>query len=102
MGIEFEAQTKEEHQAIKTRELQQESVEQLNQVSDLVNDINFDNIQQDSQVIRQIVTTNLENQVNNDDLDAKLDKIAQGISDVKRSQTNLNKKINEIQEKIGE
>lgn len=102
MAIEFEAQTKEEHQAIKTREIQQESVEQLNQVTDLINNVSFDNIEKDSQIIKQIVTTNLENQTDNDDLAEKLDKIAQGISDVKRSQTNINKKINEIQEKIGE
>jgi len=102
MAIEFEAQTKEEHQGIKTREIQQESVEQLNQVTDLVNNVSFDNIEKDSQIIKQIVTANLENQTNNDDLAEKLDKITQGISDIKRSQTNINKKINEIQEKIGE
>ena len=102
MGVEFDAQTREEHEVIKTRELQKESIEQLNEVSDLVNNTNIDSIEMDTKTIKQVVLNNLENQANNDDLSDKLDKITQGITDIKRSQTNLNKKVKEIQEKIGE
>ena len=45
---------------------------------------------------------NLENQTDIDDVSNDLTKVLQGIADIKRSQTNLNKKINEIQDKIGE
>lgn len=102
MGIEMEGQTPEEHQQIKTRELQKESIEKLNQVNDMVNNINIDGISQDTQTIKNVVMTNLENQTNLDDLDDSLAKVLQGIADIKRSQTNLNKKINEIQNQIGE
>ena len=102
MGVEFEAQTLEEKRQVRTRELQQESIEQLNQVTDMVNDISFDNIESDTQMIKEVVVNNLENQVNNDDIYDKLDKIARSLSDVKRNQTNLTKKINDIQNKIGE
>lgn len=102
MGVEFEAQTLEEKRQVRTRELQQESIEQLNQVTDMVNDISFDNIESDTQMIKEVVVKNLENQVNNDDIYDKLDKIARSLSDVKRNQTNLTKKINDIQDKIGE
>lgn len=102
MGVEFEAQTLEEKRQVRTRELQQESIEQLNQVTDMVNDISFDNIESDTQMIKEVVVNNLENQVNNDDIYDKLDKIARSLSDVKRNQTNLTKKINDIQDKIGE
>lgn len=102
MGVEFEAQTLEEKRQVRTRELQKESIEQLNQVTDMVNDISFDNIESDTQMIKEVVVNNLENQVNNDDIYDKLDKIARSLSDVKRNQTNLTKKINDIQDKIGE
>lgn len=102
MGIEFEAQNSSEHQQVRTREIQKESVEKLEEVTDLVNNIGFDNLENDTQTIKEIVTNNLEKQTNIDDLSKTLDKVAQGISDIKRNQTNLNKKINEIQEKIGE
>ena len=102
MGVEFEAQNFAEHQQIKTRELQQENTEKLNEVTDLVDNINFDNIESDTKVIKEIVVNNLENQTNIDDISTALNKITQGITDIKRNQTNLNKKINEIQEKIGE
>lgn len=102
MGVEFEAQTLEEKRQVRTRELQQESIEQLNQVTNMVNDISFDNIESDTQMIKEVVVNNLENQVNNDDIYDKLDKIARSLSDVKRNQTNLTKKINDIQDKIGE
>lgn len=102
MGVEFEAQSKREFQEIRTRELQQESVDQLNRVTDMVNDINFDGIENDTQEIKEIVINNLENQVDNDDLDKKIDKISQGITDIKRNQTNLTKRIKEIENKLGE
>lgn len=102
MGVEFEAQNAEQKQQVRTREVQQESIEQLNQVTDMVSEINYDNIESDTQVIKEMVVNNLENQVNNDDIYDKLDKIAKSISDVKRNQTNLTKKINDIQDKIGE
>ena len=102
MGVEFEAQTLEEKRQVRTRELQKESIEQLNQVTDMVNDISFDNIESDTQMIKEVVINNLKNQVNNDDIYNKLDKIAKSLSDVKRNQTNLTKKINDIQSKIGE
>lgn len=102
MGVEFEPQTLEEKKQIRTREIQRESVDKLDQVTDLIDNIGFDNIESDTQLIKEVVVNNLENQANNDDIYEKLEKISQGISDVKRSQTNLNKKINEIQEQIGE
>ena len=102
MGIEMEGQTPEEHQQIKTRELQKESLAKLNQVNDMVNDINFDGVTQDTQKIKNVVMNNLENQANLDDIANSLSKALQGIADIKRSQTNINKKINEIQNQMGE
>lgn len=102
MGIEIEGQTRDEHQQIKTREIQKESVEKLNQVNDMIDNINIDGVIQDTKVIKEVVMNNLENQTDIDDVSNDLTKVLQGIADIKRSQTNLNKKINEIQDKIGE
>lgn len=102
MGVEFEGQSSNEVEHIRTREVQKENMEKLNDVTDMVNNINIDGIEMDTKTIKDIVVDNLENQTNLDDMSDTLDKIAQGISDIKRSQTNLNKKIKDIQDKMGE
>lgn len=102
MAIEMEGQTSNEVEHIRTREVQKENIEKLNQVNDMVNNINIDGIEMDTKEIKDIVTNNLENQTNLDDLSKEISKISQGIIDIKRNQTNLNKKINDIQEKVGE
>ena len=68
----------------------------------MVNDINLDGVTQDTQTIKNVVMSNLENQANLDDIADSLSKALQGIADIKRSQTNINKKINEIQNQMGE
>ena len=102
MGVEMEGQDSNEVQHIRTRETQMENMEKLNNVTDMVDNLNIDGIESDTKTIRDVVMNNLENQANLDDISDTLDKIAQGITDIKRSQTNLNKKINDIQEKVGE
>lgn len=102
MGVEIEAQSSETHQKIKNRELQQESIKKLNEVTELVDNINIDNIELNTADIKNMVLNNLEKQTNIDDLAESLDKVAKGISDIKRNQTNMNKKLNELQEKVGE
>ena len=102
MGIEMEGQSSNEVSQIRTREAQKENIEKLNEVTDMVDNLNIDGIEADTKTIRNVVMNNLENQTNLDDISNTLDKIAQGITDIKRSQTNINKKINEIQDKVGE
>lgn len=102
MAIEMEGQSLEETRNVRTRERQKNSIEKLNQVTDMVDNINIDGIESDTQTIKNVVLNNLENQTNIDDIYETVTKIAQGISDIKRNQTNMNKKINEIQDKVGE
>ena len=75
MAIEMEGQTAEEHQQIKTRERQKESVEKLEEVTDMVDNLNIDIIESDTHVIKNVVMNNLENQTNIDDIAETLDKI---------------------------
>lgn len=102
MGVEYKAQYSNEHQNIKTREVQQESLKKLNEVNDLVNNVGFDNIEQDTKVIKDIVVNNLENQTNIDDVSDTLNAVVQGIDDIKKGQNTINKKIKEIEKKMGE
>ena len=102
MAIEMEGQDSDELKHIRTREIQQENMTKLKEVSDMIDTINIDGIESDTKTIKNVVFNNLENQTNLDDISEKIDKLIQGISDIKRSQTNLNKKIKDIQEKVGE
>ena len=102
MAIEMEGQSQRETQEIRTREIKQENMEKLNLVNDMVNDISLDGIETNTEIIKEVVLNNIESETNLDELSEQINKISQGISDIKRSQTNLNKKINDIQEKVGE
>lgn len=102
MGFEIEGQNHKEYQEIKSREHQMENISKINQVIDMVDNINMDDIIQDTTTIKNIVVENLENQTNLDDVIDAINKVSKGITDIKRSQTNLNKKIKELEEKIGE
>ncbi len=102
MAIEMEGQSRKETEAIRTREIQQENMEKLNLVNDMVDNISLDGIETNTEIIKDVVLNNIESETNLDELSEQISKISQGISDIKRSQTNLNKKINDIQEKVGE
>ncbi len=100
MGFELEAQDEIEFRQVRARELQLDNTDKLNQVSDALNDVNLSAIESQTKEIKSLVVTNLEEQTNLDEIFANINKIAQGISDIKRSQTNLNKKLNELQNQI--
>ena len=102
MGFEVEGQFDSEYQAIRSRELQLDSISKLAEVSNAVDDLNIDQIEEDTKVIKHVVMNNLEDQINLDDLDKSINKILQGIADIKRNQTNLTKRIKTIEEKVGE
>lgn len=102
MGFEIEGQNQKEYQEIKSREHQLENISKINEVIDMVDNINMDDVLQDTTIIKNIVTENLENQTNLDDVIEAINKVNKGITDIKRSQTNLNKKIKELEDKIGE
>lgn len=102
MPVEMEGQSNEVYQRIKNREIQQESVKKLNELGDLIDNVDFDGIESDTKDIKSMIYGNLESQTNIDDLAEDIGKALQGIADIKRNQTNINKKINDIQDKIGD
>ena len=100
MGFEMEVQDEIEFRQVKARELQLDNTDKLNELSDALNDVDLSNIESNTNDIKSFVITNLENQTDLDDIYQVINKVAQGIADIKRNQTNLNKKINDIQKQI--
>lgn len=100
MGVHIEAQDEDTYKQIRARELQLENTEKLVELHETVNNIDLDNIESNTNEIKRMVVNNLETQPNLEDVMDTINKIAQGISDIKRNQTNLNKKINDIQNTI--
>lgn len=102
MGVHIEAQDEEVLKQIRARETQMDNIEKLNNITEVVDNINLDGIESTTNEIRMMVTDNLEVQPNLDELLDSINKAVKGISDIKRNQTNLNKKINDIQSSIDE
>lgn len=100
MGVHIEAQDNEALQQIRAREIQLENIDKLDIITDAVDNINIEPIENATNEIKEIVQNNLEEQPNLDELLTTMHKIAQGVVDIKRNQTNLNKKINDIQSTI--
>lgn len=105
MGVEIEAQNKSEVMQLKARELQQESVEKLNNIIPVVNDIenvDFQKIANDTSNIQDIVSQNLEDQVDLDKMYDAVITISKGITEIKKSNTRLSNAVKETQAKLDE
>lgn len=105
MGVEIEAQNKSEVMQLKTRELQQENVKKLNDIIPVVNDIenvDFQKIANDTSNIQDIVSQNLEDQVDLDKMYDAVMTISKGITEIKKSNTRLSNAVKETQAKLDE
>lgn len=100
MAVHFEAQDEDIYKQVRARETQLENIDKLDNITETVDNMNIDGIEANTNDIKVMVENNLENQTNIDDLADTLNKITQGISDIKRSQTNINKKINDLQSTV--
>ena len=100
MGVEIEAQNESEVRQIKARETQLENMERLNDLTETINDINIDNIEYTTNDIKDLLVTNLDEQTNLDDIFDAVKDIAKEVSSIKKSQTNVVKKVNSIEKQI--
>jgi hypothetical protein len=102
MGFEIEAQDEIEYRQVRARELQIENVDKLNTISETLDEIDLVSVEENTNDIKGMLVDNIDSQANLDDIYTAVNKIAQGVTDIKRNQTNLNKKINEIQNQLDE
>lgn len=100
MGVEIEAQNESEVRQIKARETQLENMKRLNDLTETINDINIDNIEYTTNDIKDLLVTNLDEQTNLDDIFDAVKDIAKEVSSIKKSQTNVVKKVNSIEKQM--
>jgi hypothetical protein len=102
MGFEIEAQHEIEFRQVKARELQLENVTKLDNITETLNDVDLASVEQNTNEIKDLIVNNIDSQVDLDIIYQSINKISQGVTDIKRNQTNLTKKINDIQKQINE
>lgn len=103
MGVHFEAQDASEVIQVRSRELQIENTEKLEQIIPVVQtieDVNLPNMESDTKDIKEMIVNNIDNQVDLDILADSLDKANKGIIELKKSITRLNNTMKEVIQKV--
>lgn len=99
MGVQIEVQDHTEVMQIKSRELQLENTEKLNNLTPIVEgigDVNLSQIESDASDIKNIVIQNLDEQTDLDEIHESIEKINKNISTLKGQVTKVSKKIDQI------
>ena len=99
MGVQIEVQDHTEVMQIKSRELQLENTEKLNNLTPIVEsigDVNLSQIESDASDIKNIVIQNLDEQTDLDEIHEAIEKINKNISILKGQVTKTSKKIDQI------
>lgn len=100
----LEVQDKQEVMQVRSRELQLESVQKMNEeiipVVENINNIDFEKIESDSAEIRDIVSQNLQEQPDLSELLEALNNVSKSISNMKGQITKVSNKITELSNTI--
>ena len=105
MGEHIEVQEHKEVMEIKSRELQQESVEKLNNIIPVIktiDNVNLNQIESNTNEIKNIVAQNLEEQPNIDEIVDGINKLNKSMSSMKSQITKLSKTMNELNKALEE
>ena len=105
MGVQIEVQDHTEVMQIKSRELQLENTEKLNNLTPIVEgigDVNLSQIESDASDIKNIVIQNLDEQTDLDEIHESIERINKNISTLKGQVTKTSKKIDQILEMLNE
>ena len=101
MAEYIEVQENQEVMQIRRRELQLDSVEKLNNITPIIENIdnvNLNQIETDTSEIKSMIETNLDEQANLDDILDSVNKLNKNISSLKGQITKLSKKLENIEE----
>ena len=99
MGVQIEVQDHTEVMQIKSRELQLENTEKINNLTPIIEsigDVNLSQIESDASDIKNIVTQNLDEQTDLDEIHESIERINKNISTLKGQVTKTSKKIDQI------
>lgn len=112
MGVHIEAQYNEEVMQVRSRELQLENTEKLEQiipVVETIDEIDLPTIESNTHDIKDMIINNIDNQANLDDILDAINLAVKGITELKKANTRLsntvkemNKQIDELNEKFGD
>ena len=103
MGIHLEVQNEQDVIQLRTRELQLENTEKLENIMPIVetiNEVDLNKIETSTSEIKNIVSSNLEDQPDLQDILEEIQKINKNIGTVKSQITKLSKEVKEIAKQV--
>ena len=103
MTVHIETQNEAEVQQIRSRELQLESVNKLNQIMPIVDnmvDVDLSQIESDTSDIKYMIEQNLDTQVDLDKIYEAMINVTKGLTEIKKANTRLSNAIKDTQEQI--
>ena len=103
MGIHLEVQDEQEVIQLRSRELQLENTEKLENIMPIVetiNEVDLNKIETSTSEIKNIVSSNLEDQPDLQDILKEIQKINKNIGTVKSQITKLSKEVKEIAQQV--
>lgn len=103
MGVHFEAQDNSEVIQVRSRELQLENTEKLEQmipIVETIDSVDLNAIESNTNDIKDMIINNIDEQVDLNDIADALNKVAKGMTELKKSTTRLSNTIKDISEKL--
>lgn len=103
MGIHLEVQNEQEVIQLRSRELQLENTEKLENIMPIVetiNEVDLNKIETSTSEIKNIVSSNLEDQPDLQDILKEIQKINKNIGTVKSQVAKLSKEVKEIAKQV--
>lgn len=105
MPVHIEAQSEEEVRQVRSRELQLESVEKLNNMIPIVNtldNVDLEKVEKQTDEIKEIVNQNLEEQPNIEEITKQINALTKEVKNLKKSATQLKKTLSELKKILKE
>lgn len=105
MGVHIEAQHNEEVIQIRSRELQLENTEKLEQiipVVETIDEVDLPTIESNTHEIKDMLINNIDNQANLDDILDAINLSVKGITELKKANTRLSNTVKEMGKQIEE
>ena len=103
MGIEIEAQDNSEVMQVRSRELQLENTEKLEQIIpivDTINDIDLQAIESNTNDIKDMIVTNIDEQIDLNEINNQVTQLSKGITELKKAHTRLNNSVKDLSKQI--
>lgn len=105
MAVHIEAQDNAELVQIRSRELQMENTEKLDNIIPIVetiDSVDLNTMESNTNEIKDMIVNNIDNQANLDDIAKELTKISKSMTELKKANTRLTNSLKEMKNTIDE